>query len=112
MKLYVDDLRECPVGWHLARSVSDAISLLDTGYVEELDLDHDIIYPDGWPKNRQENFTAVLLYAVSLPENNRPKHFYCHSANGQAYGKFDDILARIGMQLEPILSDYQVDGLK
>lgn len=111
MKLYVDDLRQCPVGWELARSVSAAIRLLSTGHVEELSLDHDVEYPVGWPKERQEDFTAVLLYAIKLPEDMRPKHFYCHSSNGEAYGKYNSHLEPLGKKLEPILSDYHVDGL-
>lgn len=111
MKLYVDDFRKCPEGWELARSISTAIRLLDTGYVEELDLDHDIKYPDDYPKDQQEDFTAVLKYAVLLPKNKLPKHFYCHSSNGWAYGKYDEILSLIGKKLEPILTEYDVDGL-
>lgn len=42
MKLYLDDLRKCPVGWTLAQTADEAIELLKTGKVEEASLDHDL----------------------------------------------------------------------
>ena len=42
MKLYVDDLRACPEGWTLARTVTEAIRLLATQDFDEVSLDHDI----------------------------------------------------------------------
>lgn len=44
MKLYVDDLRKCPDGWVLARSVTEAIRILATQSVDEVSLDHDICH--------------------------------------------------------------------
>ena len=42
MKLFVDDIRPAPKGWHLARTVTEAIRCLDTMVFEEVSLDHDI----------------------------------------------------------------------
>lgn len=42
MKLWVDDIRKEPEGWVRARSVTEAIRILDTMDVEEVSLDHDI----------------------------------------------------------------------
>ncbi len=42
MKLFVDDVRPCPDGWMLARTVSDAQLLLATGEVTRVSLDHDM----------------------------------------------------------------------
>ena len=42
MKLWVDDIRPAPSGYILCRSVKDAIALLKTGSVTDLDLDHDL----------------------------------------------------------------------
>lgn len=42
MKLYVDDLRKCPDGWVLARTVTEAIRILATQDVTHVSLDHDI----------------------------------------------------------------------
>jgi Zn finger protein HypA/HybF involved in hydrogenase expression len=35
-------MRACPKGWHLARTVSEAIRILSTMAVDEVSLDHDI----------------------------------------------------------------------
>jgi len=42
MKVYLDDVRKCPVGWYLARDYNEAIKLLKTGRVTEISLDHDL----------------------------------------------------------------------
>lgn len=42
MKLYVDDVRKCPDGWLVARTVEDAKLLLMRDDVEEVSLDHDM----------------------------------------------------------------------
>ena len=42
MRLFVDDVRPCPVGWIVARTVSEAKALLATGRVESASLDHDM----------------------------------------------------------------------
>jgi hypothetical protein len=53
MKLFVDDIRDAPEGWILARTITEAFNLLDRyglpgafGYsnkhIEEVSLDHDI----------------------------------------------------------------------
>lgn len=42
MKVYLDDIRPCPSGWRLARNYDEAITLLKSGCVEEISLDHDL----------------------------------------------------------------------
>lgn len=42
IKLFIDDIRKSPSGWTLARTVTEAIRILDTQYVTECSLDHDI----------------------------------------------------------------------
>lgn len=42
MKLWVDDIRKEPEGWTRARSVTEAIRILDTMPVFEVSLDYDI----------------------------------------------------------------------
>lgn len=42
MKLFVDDQRECPPGWQLARTIDKAIRILAEQEVSEVSLDHDI----------------------------------------------------------------------
>ncbi|MET3209756.1 UNVERIFIED_CONTAM: hypothetical protein ABIC26_002703 [Paenibacillus sp. PvR008] len=40
--LYVDDLRDCPDGFVVARTYYEAIHILETGSVRILTLDHDL----------------------------------------------------------------------
>ncbi|MFL9966704.1 hypothetical protein PQR02_38255 [Paraburkholderia sediminicola] len=42
MKLFLDDERPTPEGWHRVYWPSDAIRLLEAGGVTELSLDHDL----------------------------------------------------------------------
>jgi len=42
VRLYMDDLRKCPIGWHVARTVKDAIDIMSNYQVEEASLDHDM----------------------------------------------------------------------
>ena len=42
MNLYLDDLRDCPEGFALARNIEECISLLKTNHVHILSLDHDL----------------------------------------------------------------------
>lgn len=42
MKIYLDDERETPAGWHRVYWPEEAIELLKTGKVEEISLDHDL----------------------------------------------------------------------
>ena len=42
MKVYLDDLRDTPVGWTRTYTVEETISLLKTKQVEQLSLDNDL----------------------------------------------------------------------
>lgn len=66
MKLYVDDLRACPSGWHLARTNTEAIRLLASGYVEEISLDHDICSREHLTAMSDETFCAVAYYIALM----------------------------------------------
>ena len=103
MKLYVDDLRKCPDGWHLARTVTEAIRVLATMPVEEVSLDHDIShavevnglarpYPCG------ETFEPVAWYLREMAQrqNGReqfgPRRIVLHTANAIGAEKMRNIL--------------------
>lgn len=90
MKLYVDDLRKCPEGWTLARTNTEAIRLLATGYVEEISIDHDICVPNvefisEVVRKRlqigQETFQPVVYYIIAMNPEFRPKIINMHTAN-------------------------------
>jgi hypothetical protein len=42
INLWVDDIRQAPMGWHRAKTVTEAIRILDEYEVTEVSLDHDI----------------------------------------------------------------------
>ncbi|WP_349291695.1 cyclic-phosphate processing receiver domain-containing protein, partial [Achromobacter sp. Marseille-Q0513] len=42
MKVFLDDERLMPEGWHRVYWPEEAIGLLETGTVEEISLDHDL----------------------------------------------------------------------
>lgn len=42
INLYVDDLRDCPIGFVVARTFQEAIHLLENHKVDVLSLDHDL----------------------------------------------------------------------
>ena len=45
IKVFLDDCRPTPAGWTHARWPEDVISLLQTGNVTEISLDHDLADP-------------------------------------------------------------------
>ncbi len=42
MRIYLDDVRPAPPGWRQVRWPDEAITLLKTGNVREISLDHDL----------------------------------------------------------------------
>lgn len=97
MKLYVDDLRRCPEGWELARTITDAVNQLVNGRVEEISVDHDIVYLRGGDiRMHKESFLPVVQVLCLLPINLRPKTVRIHTANVDAGWKMVDLLEKAG----------------
>jgi hypothetical protein len=97
MKLYVDDLRRCPDGWKLARTITDAISLLYRGFVDEISLDHDIVFMRGTDlRMHKEAFMSVCMYLCDMPDAKRPAKIRIHTANVDAGWKMHDMLRDAG----------------
>lgn len=42
MNVFLDDVREPPMGWDVARSMAECVELLKANEVEQLSLDHDL----------------------------------------------------------------------
>lgn len=90
IKLFVDDLRPCPEGWTLARTITEAIRILATQYVTEVSLDHDIMHsvkpleliplPAGTPVEDPERFMRYaengITVPVACPETFEPVAYY------------------------------------
>ena len=97
MRLYLDDVRKPPVGWTLVKTADQCISMLESGIVEQLSLDHDLAeehyVEENWkfiddngytgPLDRK-NYREKTGYAVVewMIENNVwPKLVIVHSMN-------------------------------
>jgi len=87
-KLFVDDMREIPRGWIGARTVSEAIAVLAALQIDEVSLDHDIIFPRHgaglYQALSMETFKGVAYYIAAMPDDRRPKKVRIHTANAGA----------------------------
>lgn len=82
IKLYVDDLRVPPEGFELARTVTEAITVLATTPVEVLSLDHDVINNQSTIQTfSEENFSAVARYVALMHKADQPKVIFLHTAS-------------------------------
>ena len=101
IKLYVDDIRPCPDGWVLARTITEAIRILALQDVSVCSLDHDIchaILPGDdhgsniyQPVCCPETYEAVAWYISLMPKERRPKVKF-HTANPAGRAKMQKIL--------------------
>lgn len=119
MRLYVDDLRRCPDGWKLARTITDAISHLYAGRVDEISLDHDIAFLRGSDiRMHKEAFMSVAYFMAVMPVELRPSKVRIHTANVDAGWKMHDLLAKAGytditvIPLGDQVLDEDVENLK
>ncbi|MCU6499575.1 hypothetical protein LPN04_17410 [Rugamonas sp. A1-17] len=83
MRVFLDDERATPDGWVRVYWPSEAITLLETGAVDELSLDHDL-----GDDERGTGYDVVLWIeeAVALRGFRSPK-ITVHSANSSAREK-------------------------
>lgn len=113
MKLYVDDLRREPAGWHLARTVTEAIRVLATREVEEVSLDHDISHrvnvdSVARPFPCGETFEPVAWYLGATEFGGRVT---LHTANPVGAKKMAEILDSFGVECSVSLGT-PVNGLE
>lgn len=85
-RLFVDDLRDCPDGWELIRTITEAVRILDAGGITEISLDHDAGYyrpsqTGGHIEVGEETFDPIARFIVRLPPDCRPSTVNIHSAN-------------------------------
>lgn len=82
MKLFVDDTRECPKGWEIARNVTDAIRILSTGLVKKVSLDFDIrACSNKRCQDAKETFEPAYRYIKLM--TNKPE-IMIHTGNIEA----------------------------
>jgi hypothetical protein len=83
MKVYLDDERATPIGWHRVYWPEEAIALLKKNIVTEISLDHDLgddVHGTGYD---------VLLWIEEAvyTQSFVPPMIYVHSANTSAKHK-------------------------
>ena len=89
MKLWVDDVRQAPEGWHHARTNSEAIRLLATREVEEISIDHDICHVTEKSGSGlitgtvecDDDYRAVAYYILAMDPDRKPKKVTIHTSN-------------------------------
>jgi hypothetical protein len=87
-KLWVDDVRRPPSpGWVWAKSVAEAIEVLQAGNVAEASFDHDL-YP--FERDGLEIVEWMVEHRVF------PRHVRIHSANGPDSTEMCNIIERHG----------------
>jgi hypothetical protein len=112
MKLFVDDIRDAPEGWTLARTITEAITLLRMYSLEitHVSLDHDISIPVKVgdlvrPYPSPETFRVVAYYMeqLILDEAGLMKDsviITTHSANPEGRKAIVGIFSDIGIECE------------
>lgn len=85
MKVYLDDERLTPAGWHRVYWPDEAIALLEAGVVTEISLDHDL-----GDDERGTGYDVVLwIEEAVFTRNFHPPKITVHSANSSARQKME-----------------------
>lgn len=122
IRLWVDDVRPAPDGWHWAKTNTEAIRVLDEQQVDEISIDHDIRHqkpgksPGCWDEEYNiactETFEPTVRFVrtiilARILTGDFPKRVFVHTANTVACQKFGAILApvnqivRVFLELDP-----------
>lgn len=113
MKLYVDDIREAPEGYTLARTISEAVVFIYnySSSIKEISLDHDISHNvrvgDTYrPFPSPETFATIAYFIgeVYKDEGSSIPKIVTHTANPVGAEKIRDILDKYGIPVEIKLS--------
>lgn len=114
-KLYIDDIRSPKDdSWHIARTITDAISAIDIFDFEVISLDHDISHQVEMlgmsrPYPCNENYTAVAMFI---------KEKYMYAVEARVSGKSVEGIPKIiihtenpagAVRLASILKDFEVE---
>ncbi|MES3025949.1 MAG: cyclic-phosphate processing receiver domain-containing protein [Pseudomonadota bacterium] len=85
MKVFLDDERATPEGWHRVYWPDEAIALLETGEVTEISLDHDL-----GDDERGTGYDVVLwIEEAVITRGFVPPKASVHSANSSARLKME-----------------------
>lgn len=91
MRVFLDDERQPPDGWHQVRWPEEAIALLEQGIVTEISLDHDL----GDDERGTGYDVVVWIERAVATSDFRPPKMLVHSANISARQKMEAGIAAI-----------------
>lgn len=91
MKVYLDDERITPEGWHRVYWPEEAIALLRGGQVAEISLDHDL----GDDEHGTGYDVLLWIEEAVVSSNFKPPLMQVHSANSSARQKMQAAIAQI-----------------
>jgi hypothetical protein len=93
MKIFLDDVRKAPEGWHQCFTAAEAISYIDSGEkITELSLDHDLGPPEA---GTGYDVCLHLMEKVFNDPSFPLPHVTIHSANPVGVKHMTQILSRI-----------------
>ena len=91
MRVFLDDMRPAPAGWHLVTRAGDAIGLLKTWRGSEISLDHDL-----GDDERGTGYDVLLWVEEAVATREFvPPEMHVHSANPPARLKMERAIDRI-----------------
>lgn len=91
MKIYLDDERQTPEGWHRVYWPEEAIALLKQGGVTEISLDHDL----GDDEHGTGYDVVLWIEEAVATQGFQPPAIRVHSANSSARQKMELGIANI-----------------
>lgn len=106
IKLFVDDIRKEPKGWHKVRTITEAIRILATVDVEIISLDHDIeVYCKKCYVQMfaSETYEPIARYIALM--NPRPEVQF-HTSN---HWRFRNMCGILGQPIEGSYKFYPKD---
>jgi hypothetical protein len=90
-QLYVDDERECPKGWDLARKYEDAIRMLTETNYDTVSLDHDL---GNWMYQDEKTGMTILTWLEERHHNNGYIPFILIHTGNSAVRRTMEMVAR------------------
>jgi hypothetical protein len=94
--LFIDDLRQPPRGWKLARTNDEAIEILSAGGVREVSIDHNIMTV-GYSQQDEETFMPTASYIAGMPEGKRPRMVTIHTSNSVGASRMTKLFRQAGV---------------
>lgn len=93
IKFYLDDIRDCPIGWVCKRNFHEAITYLDANlsHITDISLDHDIASFYG---NKEMTGYDVLMWLLEQKLSGREvtNNIKVHSANPVGAERMNDVI--------------------